>query len=162
VGVEMHDKKKKDGSNPNKLKNVSTNILTAEQYEEMSKTAEMKTETLIVRHAVFQGYLTFDYWWANNGGLFYCYFKQYRINALHDESSGDKANLHYSFDSLQWWGRDSPDDRKQDGGWYNVTDTEPDKGGWVGANKRARVFARFTFDRYGYDPTEQNEVWFNY
>ncbi|VVO36798.1 hypothetical protein [Pseudomonas fluorescens] len=158
----MHDKKKEDVSGPNRSNNVSPNILTAEQYEKMSKTAEIKTEVLTVKHALFQGYLTFDYWWENNGGLFYCYFKQYSISPLLGDISGDKANLHYSFDSLQWWGRDSPDDRKQDGGWYNVTDNERDKGGWVGANKHARVFARFAFDIFGPDPIVQNEVWFNY
>ncbi|SDV14308.1 hypothetical protein [Pseudomonas vancouverensis] len=146
-------------SNSELLEDVSTiNLISDEELEKLTKGAKVEEGMLVVgwEGAIF-GYVTYKYWWANNGGLFYCYSTSYKILNKFG-GMGHKSNLHFSFDSLQWWGNDSPDNLRSDDKWYPYA-----VGGWIGANKRARVYARFTFDLSLLpDPSVSSEIWMKY
>ena len=133
------------------------NAISKEKFDELIKSTAPITKTLTVNKDNFRGEVTFSFWWANQGGIFYCYSSQYRITRLNGQQGGNKANLHFSFDSLQWWGNDSPDAMWQDGAWHSYS-----RGGWIGANGRARVYAKFVFDKSGSDPSAASEVWVDF
>lgn len=150
-------KSESSNSGPEAKENVSnTNILTSKEVQALAKGAKVYEGILQVRRSVYLGQIKYQYWWANNGGIFYCYATQYTINDP-DKQGRNKANIHFSFDSSQWWGNDSPDSMRQDNQWHTWA-----VGGWVGANQRARVFARFTFDLPGHDDSAENSVIYTY
>jgi hypothetical protein len=155
--VFMSDKRKKlTTSNPDGLEDVSATQSISEEEFKSIDSAQTVTKTLRVSVGNFIGDLTFSYWWKHGGGLFYCYSSQYRITQLVNQG-GNKANLHFSFDSRQWWGNDSPDAMWQDGEWHSYP-----RGGWIAANGRARVFIRYIFDKGGADPVGSNEIWVDF
>ncbi|WPC30231.1 hypothetical protein OE648_10850 [Pseudomonas moraviensis] len=132
------------------------NTLDEEEFERLSKHATVYDGLLQVVRSAYFGQIRFQYWWGNGGAMFYCYAKQYKINDP-DEQGKHKANIHFSFDSLQWWGVDSPDSMRQDDQWNSWT-----VGGYIAANKRARVYVRFRFDLPFDDEEESNSRYFNY
>lgn len=126
----------------------SVNKFSKEEFDELSQGRSV-TDTLQANTGNFRGEVTYSYWWSQSGGIFYCYTSQYRITKFNNQEGGNKANLHFSFDSGQWWGNDSPDALWQDGAWHSYS-----RGGWIGVrNRQARVYARFDFDKSGNDPS---------
>ena len=143
--------------NPQGLEDVSVSCaLSEEEFKKMADGANEGTHTLVAIHGGYKGEVKFSYRFTNAGGIFYCYSSQYRITKT-NFPGGHKANLHFSFDSLQWWGNDSPDALWQDGEWHSYS-----RGGWIAANGSARVFARFTFDTPGPDPSADASVTLRY
>ena len=154
----MSDEKKNlTTSKPDGLEDVSASqSISEEQFNSIDCTRTV-TKTLSVSVGNFVGELTFSYWWGNGGGLFYCYSSQYRITQSGNQG-GNKANLHFSFDSRQWWGVDSPDAMWQDGEWHSYP-----RGGWIAANGRARVYIKYIFDKGGVkDPEGSDEIWVDF
>ena len=129
----------------------SVNQLSKEQFEELSAGRSV-TDTLVATTGNFKGEVTYSYWWGGSGTVFYCYTSQYRITRLNGQQGGNKANLNFFFDSLQSWSSRSPDAMWQDGAWHSYA-----RGGWIGANKQARFFAEFVFDKSGDDPKASSQ-----
>lgn len=155
-GAIMKDKDATPGSTKN-IENVTEkNILTSEEIDKLSKGAKTYEGILIADNRVYRGQIKYTYWWGNDGGMFYCYASHYTINDP-DGFSRHKANIHFSFDSNQWWGIDSPDSMRQDNQWnpWRV-------GGYIAANRRARVYVRFVFDLPFADVSGENSIYYTY
>lgn len=130
------------------------NAISKEELDILIKSTTPITKTLTVNKDNFRGEVTFSFHWANQGGIFYCYTSQYRITKLNGQEGGYRANLHFAFSSVQYWGNDSPDALWQDGAWHSYG-----RGGWIGANGRAHVFIKFVFDKPGSDPSGEANFW---
>lgn len=149
--------KKPDSSNKAKKEDVSKiNILTQEDVEKLTKGAKAYEGILQVRKRAYLGQIKYQYWWGNGGGMFYCYATEYTINDP-DNQRRHKANIHFSFDSLQWWGKDSPDSMRQDNKWNAWA-----VGGYIAANSRARVYVEFIFDLPFQDEKGESSIYYTY
>ncbi|MEL1090202.1 hypothetical protein [Pseudomonas sp. OB66] len=139
------------------VENVSKkNTITKENFERLSKNATLYDGELHAVRGAYRGQIRYRYWWSSDGSIFYCYSTEYTINDP-DYFGRHKANIHFSFDDVQWWGEDSEDNMRQDDKW-----NEWAVGGYVGANKKARVYVRFDFDLPFSDESGENSVFYTF
>lgn len=155
-GAIMSDRDINGEAKTNKEDVTASNVITSESFKELSNGSTVYEGLLLATNRVYRGQIKYKYWWGNNGGMFYCYATHYTINDP-DRFGRNKANIHFSFDSQQWWGVDSPDSMRQDDQW-NVWEV----GGYIGANKRARVYVRFDFDLPFSDVSGESSNYHNY
>lgn len=139
------------------VENVSKkNTITKEDFERLSKNATLYDGELHAVSGAYRGKIRYRYWWSDDGDAFYCYSTEYTINDP-DHFGRHKANIHFSFDDVSWWGEDSEDNMRQDDKW-NVWSV----GWYVMTNKKVRVYVRFDFDLPFFDESAENSVYYTF
>ncbi|MBN3863868.1 hypothetical protein HCU66_16640 [Pseudomonas frederiksbergensis] len=140
----------------NELRTIGGNeALSDSEWLEWLRSLRSGTHTLTASYGSSTGNLTFQYWWASGGGLFYCYTLQYKICG----PGGNKANVNWSARARQNFVVYSPDAMWQSCEWISWA-----RGGWIASNLdlSALVAVDFIFDRSGDDPSASAGVTLRY